>query len=110
MPWCADVGGSSAVFSCQHRAEGNRWCGLAVQSTCGDRFCFARDQDEAGKRLKDVLGFDASVPPGIVLDMPISRLTRASREEIAADVAQLRKDARHGLAVVDRGQTARATG
>jgi DNA gyrase/topoisomerase IV subunit A len=47
----------------------------------------ARDQHEAGVRLKELLGLEAGIPPGIVLDMQISRLTSESRDGIATDVS-----------------------
>jgi DNA gyrase/topoisomerase IV subunit A len=50
----------------------------------------ARDQHEAGERLTKLLGLDATIPPGMVLDMQISRLTSGSRDEIATEVAHLR--------------------
>jgi DNA gyrase/topoisomerase IV subunit A len=49
----------------------------------------ARDQHEAGEGLKELLGLEAGIPPGIVLDMQISRLASESRDEIATDVAHL---------------------
>ena len=51
----------------------------------------ARDEHEAGERLTELLGLDAAVPPGMVLDMQISRLTSESRDQIATEVAHLRK-------------------
>lgn len=51
----------------------------------------AHDQEEAGARLKELLGLESGVPPGIVLDMQISRLTGECRDEIATDVTHLRR-------------------
>jgi DNA gyrase/topoisomerase IV subunit A len=51
----------------------------------------ARDQDKAGEGLKELLGLGAGIPPGIVLDMQIARLTGEARDEIAADAAHLRR-------------------
>lgn len=51
----------------------------------------ARDQHEAGERLKELLGLEAGIPPGIVLDMQLSRLTSESRDGIATNVAHLRR-------------------
>jgi len=51
----------------------------------------ARDQHEAGERLKELLGLEAGIPPAIVLDMQISRLTSESRDGIATNVAHLRR-------------------
>ena len=50
----------------------------------------ANDKDEAVDRIRDLLGVQPPAHPFVVLDMPIWRLTKKAREEIAANIAILR--------------------
>ena len=50
----------------------------------------SRDREEAAAKVREVLGLAAGVPPEVVLDMQIWRLTSESRAEMSADVLQLR--------------------
>jgi len=50
----------------------------------------ARTREEAAAKVQGLLGLAAGVPPEVVLDMQLSRLTAASRADIGAEVAHLR--------------------
>ena len=50
----------------------------------------AHDREEAVVRVQELLGLGAGVPPEVVLDLQLGRLTAESRARIAAEVAYLR--------------------
>ena len=63
---------------------------LARRDEVLDTIWNANDKDEAVDRIRDLLGVQPPADPLIVLDMPIWRLTKGSREEIAANIVFLR--------------------
>ena len=50
----------------------------------------ATDTDEAGRRLREMLDMVERMEPLVVLEVPIRRLTKEARDELAAEVAGLR--------------------
>ena len=65
----------------------------------------AHDKDEAVDLIRHLLGVQPPAHPYVVLDMPIWRLTKGSREEIATSVAFLR-DRVESLSEDDQGSSA----
>ena len=61
-----------------------------------DIVCTSANQEEAERRLRDLLGIPEGVVPGVlpILDPPLSRWTQGSRAAIADAAEQLRRQVR----------------